>query len=266
MKPRRVLFSVCIMLLGLMLCAFYVYPTVSFSNENLNVDMAYLNAESDLGTMTVDVNFDSNGEMFEIIRDIKVYSDSNLSNQLKLKACAVEGDKYVYTFETNGKTDIKQIYLEPPVLYAPDSIETISAIAVKNSILKDANGDNWFKINGVKIVDVTDEDIQLNMVITPYTSTIPRFPELVVGNKVYGGATAMEFDENGNFVGGEIIFLLPLDSMSTLSTGKISEGNDISLNNVAMIKVSDVLTRVEADNKAFSSNVKNLSVVESAEK
>lgn len=263
MKKKKALFAVSIMLVSLMLCAFTAIPAVSFTFANSIADITYLKAMSGSETMTLDVNVSGNGDDFEIIKEISVYADKNLSDKLEMVKCTVGEGKLIYTFETSGRKDINNVYIEPPVLYTAKPINTVSVSANKNSICEDEDGNNWFTIAGVEVTDKTEKDIQLNVVITPHSDMLPRFPELVVDGNVYGGATAMEFDEKGEFIGGEFIFILPLDDTNISISENPSIESLASVGGDMTVRISDVMSRIEADENLFSSNIKNLTVVNS---
>ena len=203
----------------------------------------------------VTVTYDTKGQSFEIITDLSAYTDSSLSNKLKLDSCSVEGSLYVYTFLGESEDEIGQLYIKLPVLYQAASVDDISSSAAKGSLCKDENGEDWFKVIETW-AGISADGIELDMTIEPYTSAIPRTFELIVDNTVYSsGSTGMGFDETGEFTKGEIKFNLPGNVMTSLLEGEVTTGGEVTLSDNVTIRVSEVMRRIEADETAFTSDV-----------
>lgn len=243
MKRRKTLFTVCIVLAILFVCG-------CSSGGEAGVEPA-----------KVTVTYDTKGQSFEIIKDLSAYTDSSLSNKLKLDSCTVNGAMCVYTFLGESEDEIEQLYIKLPVLYQSAKVSGVSSSAAKGSLCKDENGEDWFKVTETW-AGISADGIELDMTIEPYTASIPRTIELIVDNTAYSsGSTGMGFDETGELTEGEIKFNLPGNVMTSLLEGEVTTGGEVTLSGNVTIRVSEVLKRIEADETAFTSDVEEMIIV-----
>lgn len=112
-------------------------------------------------------------------------------------------------------------------------------------------GKDWFSIREIKIEEASETTYDVKVIVDASSEDLPRFPKLVIGDEVFGGMSALNFDEMDNFESGEFLFTVGADSLNTEST----------LNENASLVVSDALLRVDAKELEISSSVKSLPVV-----
>ncbi|MBR1989082.1 MAG: hypothetical protein IJ987_01315 [Firmicutes bacterium] len=260
MKTKKTILIVCIMMIGLMLSAFTMLPKLSFTDVSTTVDVTYLGATKEDDHIIVDINYDSNDNPFIIARDIEVATDSNFVNVLEFETCMVEDEKYVYTFDLGENESVDNIFIKPPVLYMPDAVETSTVKASKNSVMRTETGDTWFTVNDIAMEE-RETFYLMNVIIDPVTGDLPRYPELLIGDEVYYGNTAMKFDINGDFCEGQFIFILPKDTSAVERVNGTSESS-VEKQTDMTIRISNALNRVEADQTIRTSNVKTLAVIE----
>ena len=246
---------------GLLLFAFTVIPTVrlSYDGEH-NVDVSYRDAQFSEDKLTLTVNYESDGEFFEIGRDIVVATDSNFNNPLKMRKCDVGDDgSYTYEFHSENFDNIKTVYIKPPILYMPAEITPVSVPMVAGKVARmsteDANfetaGANWFSVDTVNVEEASKGVYMVKIVVGAKAKDLPRFPKLVNGETQIGGISALHFDENDNFEYGEFSF----------SINASSEKEAAMIVATSSLVVSDALIRVDANVSVIASNVKSLSVV-----
>ena len=260
MKSRKLIVLVAAIMCGLLLCAFAVIPTVrlSYGGEH-NVDVSYRGAQFSKDKLTITVNYESDGEFFEIGRDIVVATDSNFNNPLRMKNCDVGDGSYAYEFNSENLDNIKTVYIKPPILYMPVEITPVSVPMVAGKVAKmsteDVNfetaGANWFFVDTVNVEEESEGVYRVKIVVGAKAKDLPRFPKLVNGETQIGGISALHFDENDNFEYGEFLF----------SINASSEKEAAMIVATSSLVVSDALIRVDANDLAIASNVKSLSVV-----
>ena len=241
------------------MCAFTIIPSVSLAGTEAKIEVSYLEAVLTDNIMTVNLSYGNNEQPFEIIRDIVVSTDSDFEDVLELERCTVEDNRYIYTFSATNKENIESVYIKPPVLYAPGNIDDVVVKVAENEVAKTDNDENWFAITDIQVVKGNEDEFFLSVVLEPNTDSLPRNPELIIGDKVYPGNTAMKFDAEGNFTMGQFVFILPTTSLETLSK-QISNESLEALDGDLTIRVNDVLHRVEASKKVFP-DVRTLTVI-----
>lgn len=241
---RKTSLTICILLVALLLCA-------CTAGEEQKGD-----------TVTkVNLTFKYVGLGVEVMGNPKVYIAGDLSNELKMESGTGDGVEYKYTYIGTDNEEIKQIYVKPPSVYQNKKIEGVSASAAKDSIVKDENGTDWFSIKETW-AGVSAAGIELDMVIEPHLSTVPRNVEIVIDGTAYSGSTtAMKFDESGTFSYGEFKFSLPASLLTSLFEGDVSVGGEVTLKDDVTILISEVLKNVEVDESAFTSDVEKIIIV-----
>jgi len=225
------------------------------SDGQHNVDVSYLDAKISENTLKLTVNYDSGREFFEIGRDIVVAADSSFENPWRMRRCNVVDENYVYEFEPENLSDLKGVYIKPPILYMPVEITPVSVPIVEGEMARMSTGDmefgtvgtDWFSVDTVDIEKYLEGVYKVRVVVKANAKDLPRLPKLVNGETRIGGTSALNFDQNDNFDYGEFLF--------TVNAGSEKEVAASSL------VVSDALIRVEAGDLDISSNVKSFFVV-----
>ena len=260
MKIKKFALVISAVMVVLLLCAFTISPTVRLtSRESNQIDVAYLNAQVNNDKLTITVNYDSDGEFFEIGRDIVVATDSERSFPLRIKSCNVNNGTYVYEFDTENVRSLDTVYIEPPILYAPTDIAKVSfplmpGETVKMSTSKvdfGTSNSNWFDVRSVNVEEYNEGVYLVRVIVDAQSLDLPRFPKLCMGDVQIGGVSAISFDENDNFESGEFAFYVNAGS----------EKEAMMMIESATLEISDALIRVDSTDIDISSNVRSLSVI-----
>jgi len=232
MKAKTILIaSISLFCCVLLLAAFTVIPRVRLSNgNNSHIDLSYLDVIFEEDSITLRANYKGYGENFEIAKDIKVATDSEFTNQLRLTGCSVEQDTgiYIYKFALEGYKE--KIYVKPPILYVPITTAIASAAVDSGSTVYTADGNEWFTITSVKVDKYSDDFYTVSVMITPLQDTklLPRFPMLVCGDNRLGGASATNFNQDDVFEFGEFVFFVEASSIEEISS--LIAGASIEIN------------------------------------
>lgn len=229
--------------------AFIVYGFYSVPSIGIN---AHKEAKASGETLTLTVDYTDYGTGFEIGQDIRVYTDSALTNELSKIRCTPENGNYNYEFEWGG--DVDTIYITPPVLYIPTEIDKevfpLSADMASSPVDMSEEPDEWFSISDISVDEYSDGVYSVAVSIIPNNDELPRFPMLVVGEERIGGMSSLDFDEGG-FSSGEFVFYVPCDDIELLRA-QLS---------AAYIEIEDSLSVARASDLSLTSSVKSLRVV-----
>jgi len=82
------------------------------------------------------------------------------------------------------------------------------------------------------------------------SADLPRYPELVIGERVYVGSTLHNFDSEGVFDYGIFAFVISAKDIDEV----------IAMLDEASIEVSHALRKVTASDSLISSNVRSISI------
>lgn len=254
MKSKRRISTIIAVIGVLVLCAFIVVPTVRLSGGEHDVNVSYQNAQVEKDKLLITVNYGSDGEFFEIGRDIIVATDKDFTETLQIQNCKANDGKYEYEFSVDNLSDLNRVYIKPPVLYMPTEISPVSVPLIEGA---KANKDieskysDWFSISKVEVAALSEQTFLVTVIVEALALDLPRFPKLTIGDTQIGGISALSFDENTNFSSGEFQFSLNAES----------EKRAIELLDNASLVLSDALIKVEAEEMIFSSSIKTISVI-----
>lgn len=230
--------------------AFIVYGFYSVPSIGIN---AHKEAKASGETLTLTVDYTDYGTGFEIGQDIRVYTDSALTNELSKIRCTPENGNYNYEFEWGG--DVDTIYITPPVLYIPTEIDKevfpLSADMASSPVDMSEEPDEWFSISDISVDEYSDGVYSVAVSIIPNNDELPRFPMLVIDGESIGGMSSLNFDEGGCFSSGEFVFYVPCDDIELLKA-QLS---------AAYIEIEDSLSVARASDLSLTSSVKALRVV-----
>lgn len=246
--------------------AILISASSSVKHTNLNteqgdsVKVSYMAATTTNDTLQIDVNYDSYGKSFEVAKNITVYTDPELTEELELINAVPFDDHYTYTFSLDEPID--NVYISPPTLYMPTEIDETSinlSPSMRSSVAK-LNNEDWFSISSIDVNEVepftgivSDPKLtEIKISIESYNETLPRYPTLAIGGQEFGGISVLYFDENGIFETGNFTFYIPEETIQT-------NASSLLMNHVSLI-VKDALTKTSADEAIFSSNVKSLNI------
>ena len=218
MKAKmKIVLLILLVCCTLLISAFTIIPSVTLSAGDGNrIKLSFLNAKLENSTITIYADYNGYGDYFEIAKDIQVAADKEFNTPLRMLTCTVEQETglYVYTFETECRVDY--IYILPPVLYVPTSFSTVSADLRDSSTVYTNEGKEWFNISSINVDAYQQGDfniITVGITPTPDTVLLPRYPEIVCGEKKYGGFSSINFNEEDVFNFGEFVFFVPSDSI-----------------------------------------------------
>lgn len=230
------------------LCAYAVIPGLRLnSGSGQSVDVSYPSAQLKDNTLTIVVEYDSAGAFFEIGRDIVVATDRDFSAQLRRSGSTVEGNRYIHQYLVKGAVP-ETLYIKPPILYIPTEID---AVTVPLRPVDDAPVDAWLTVSAIDAKEAAEGMYTILVTVTANTADLPRFPRLVVGDRVIGGAAALNFDEDGNFASGVFQYDVKADSKEAALT-QVANAN---------IVVENALLRVDSSKLRIGSDVQSVTVV-----
>lgn len=183
--------------------------------------------ENEGHSFQLDVDY-SNYDSYEIARDMRVSTSSDFSTELYSDGVTVSGSLLNYTFSTAEPADT--VYILPALLYVQTAIDKVS-VSLEGEmvdgvyVLSSADND-WFNISSVSLE--RSQDVFYNVAVSftlNYDTEVPRHVELVTGDTSTGGYSAFYYDENGNFTGGQLVFMLLAasreDAVQQLSSANI---------------------------------------------
>lgn len=259
---RKTLLAIAIALIAAVFCAFAVIPT-STLKTSLGNEIAVMypaNAKIKDNVLTICADYDAYGDNFEVVQDIIVSTDPDFSTTLELTDVKVENTEYTYTFAT--PTDVDKVYVAPPVVLVPETIEPI-VVALHNSALLKSKGVTQ-PLFTIEDISETTQELQsaastMEKAKAINTKTfeairvkvkgnggeiIPRLPMLKVGDKEYGGIHTIIYDENNNFESGVFTFVLP---QGVSAEDIVNDAN-------AVISVSEVSVKSEIKTSLFNND------------
>jgi hypothetical protein len=245
-KAKKVLLIAAVIIICLVLCAFAVVQIVRlYSDSGDKIDMGFEGAEVVGTELLLYVNFNSYGQDFEIGRDITVAADPDFENVLRPRSCTPDGSLYTYKYDIDAAVDT--IYVAPPVLYVPKTIEPYTV-----PLYSDEGGE-WFSISDVKTVKAGAGMYGVTVEIKPYNNTLPRFPKLDIGDGtalITTGSTSHNFNSDFMFDNAKFSFTVSAEDEERLN----------EMLKTASIVVEDALVSVEARDVLFSTNITKLDV------
>ena len=198
-------------------------------------------------TLTVYADYSSWGETYEIAKDVIAATDPYFINVLRGSSGPEDGS-YVYRYTLTEP--VKKIYLSPPTLCIPETIEPVSAFLRVGETVS-LNGEDWFSISSVDIRQPQGGVCEVVVTILPKNDILPRAPVVVIDGERHGGSSSLNFNEESIFDFGEFVFKLP-----AASAGELSE----RIEN-AEPAVGDILRQVYAGDAVFSSNDAEIEVI-----
>lgn len=255
MKKSKAAYAPFAMALLLCLCAFAVVPGIRLlSDSGVAVDVSYPSAQLKDDTVMLTVDYDSDGSFFEIGRDIVVSTSPDFSAVLRKSGSTAENGRYIYEYPMNG-TAPTTLYVKPPILYMPTEIDafTVPLMPAGGSLSAENMGSlekPWFTVSKVNAAEASDGVYSIRATITPNTVDLPRFPRLVVGDQVIGGAATLNFDEDGNFASGVFQYDVKADSKEA-ALAQVANAN---------IVVENALLRVDSSKLRIGSSVQSVTV------
>ncbi len=246
----------------LVLCTFKIIPTVSLSHDEAhNIDISYRNAQISNGKLTISMNYNSGGEPFEIGRDIIVAADSDFEDVLRItNRVSSDNGNYTYELDSSNISNLKTVYIKPPILYMPTEIAPISISLATGEVAKVISenedrlgsvGEDLFSVDSINIEESSDDIYIVRVIVDAISKDLPRLPKLVNGNNQIGGVSVLHFDENDDFKYGEFLFHI---NASSEDEAEMIAGE-------SSLVISDILMRVDAGTSSMSSNIKSLDVV-----
>jgi hypothetical protein len=245
-KTKKALLIAAIIILCFVLCAFAVVRIVRlFSASGDKIDMGFEGAEVAGTELLLYVNYNSYGQDFEIGRDITVATDPNFENVLRPRSCTPNGSLYTYKYDIDEAVDT--VYVAPPVLYVPKTIEPYCV-----PLYSDEDGE-WFSISDVRTTKAGAGMYAVTVEIEPFDNTLPRFPKLDIGDGTVG-ITARSTSHNFN---ADFMFDYSVFSFTVYAE---DEERLNEMLKTASIVVEDALVIVEAKDVLFSTNITKLDV------
>jgi len=237
---------------GLLLVALLLY-TLGRNLHNGTFDKTFdarhtgADAAESEQTLTVYADYSSWGEFFEIAKDVIAATDPYFINVLQGSSGPEDGS-YVYRYALAAP--VKKIYLSPPTLCIPETIEPVSAFLKAGETVM-LNGEDWFSISAVDIGKPQGGVCEVTVTILPKNDILPRSPEVVMGSERHGGFSSLNFNKEYVFDSGEFVFQLPAASAEELSK-RIEK---------AELSVGEILRQVYAGDAVFSSNDAEIEVI-----
>ena len=249
----------------LVICAFITIPTIHFqapTGESDDIDLSYRGADLQGNLLNLTVSYSGEDCNFEIGRDIVISTNSDLSSPLRIDSCREVDGNLVYEFKVdatarNAIAENSTLYIEPPILYIPTEIRPVTvalsegetaplAAEARQNAAKD-----WFSIDHVTVNEASAGIYCVDIGITAQAEDLPRLPKLVINEERYGGVSSIDFDDNGNFASGQLLF--------EVSAASAAQWEDLLKD--AYLEIEDALIRADAADLLFSPSLTTLSVV-----
>lgn len=244
-KTKKVLLIAAVVIICLVLCAFAIVQIVRlFSDSGDKIDMGFEGAEVVGTELLLYVNYNSYGQDFEIGRDITVAADPDFENVLRPCSCTPNGSLYTYRYGIDEA--VNTIYVAPPVLYVPKTIEPYYV-----PLYSDEDG-GWFSISDVRTKKAGAGVFSVTVEIEPFDNTLPRFPKLDFGDGTSITARSTSHNFNSDFMFGDAKFIFTVYADDEERLNEILK--------TASIVVEDALVSVEAKDVLFSTNITKLDV------
>lgn len=199
--------AVCVALLALSVFGINLNTTItstSLAAANRNYTLSYSDVNRQGNTISVETRL-RESPMFEVGQGLIVAADPNFTQLLPSQGFTVNGSTVTYHFE--NISDVDQIYVKSPVLYFPQTIQTVQISSLTPAKLNDLN---WFNITSVSQTKRGDQNyvvVEVEPCLTTNRSILPRFPKLLLGNKEIGGSSQLSFDTDMNWIKGIFTFL-----------------------------------------------------------
>lgn len=227
MKKTNLLILLFVLLFGLL-----AFSANSKIDMNTTGEILFNSAYQQKNKIVLFADYNFEGNVFEIAKDITVSSDPSFDKPLELEECIVESNNiYQYTF--NAPDPIDRIYIKPPVVLTPEIIKPCeNVLKGQNHQLFAPDGSNWFTIDEVHL-SYDSEGVNHNenyvsqkievLITANKTDLLPRFPSITINENNYIGTTDLSFDQDMAFTHGVFTFEYSTTKEKALTGSNLKE-------------------------------------------
>lgn len=201
MKKVNIIIAAAVCTALIATCAFALTPVRFTADSGINAHYTMLNRSNDSLELAVTSEI---GVDKEIALHAVVATDENMTNVLDIEEITKENNITSYSFNTPARLDT--VYVKPPVLYSPQSIDTITI-----NLLADTYPSNdIFDVVGYEEIEHDGKTyIQVSVEAAGNGDILPRFPILTINGTDINGTSSLSLSEDARFTEGTFTFELP---------------------------------------------------------
>lgn len=256
MKKSKLVCVVLVLFTLMVGCVFSIYAkSTAVDSADASAKITSVSVDSAKQSLILAVNYTSQDALFEIACDPIVSTDKGFSSALPQVQHLVEGSLHTYVFSLENQSFDDKIYIKPPVLYKAETVSdyvvslnesSASSSLEMNSIAREP----WLSVASVSTAQFNEELYAVEVLVTPHSDVLPRFPKLMIEDQAFGGISSLKFAKDGTFVSGKFVYYIPASSEIELAS-KLTG---------ASLVVKDSLVKMDVDTTVNTSKTASLAV------